>query len=266
MLDLAQKAIGRLQLCASLFRHQARLLQGGQGLQGGAHAQLGKLAAAHHLQQLADEFNFADAACAQLDITLLRAFARCAQRRLAADLCVQLAQGFKYAVIKVFAKHERNYHIGQRLGAGFVAYRPAGGGAAFEPGQALPFAPLQQKVFFQRRQRDSRRPRIAIGAQRQIDTKDLAVLGVLGNMGADQAHQFIEILLVADLPTAIGAACGLAFAFIDKNDVDIAGGIEFARAQFTHAHDPQHAVLPQQVLRPAMQFGQLGAAVGASVF
>ncbi|MPM86619.1 hypothetical protein SDC9_133709 [bioreactor metagenome] len=62
VLHLAQEDIGTAQRIGNLGAHQIGLHQALQRFQRGATAQLGELAAAHHLQQLHDEFDLADAA------------------------------------------------------------------------------------------------------------------------------------------------------------------------------------------------------------
>ena len=61
VLDLAEEDIGLGQRLGALARHQAGARQALQRVQCWARAQFGELAAAHHLQQLHDEFDFADA-------------------------------------------------------------------------------------------------------------------------------------------------------------------------------------------------------------
>ena len=62
MLNLAQEGIGAAQGVGNLGTHQIGAHQTLQRLQRRAAAQLGELAAAHHLQQLHDEFDLANAA------------------------------------------------------------------------------------------------------------------------------------------------------------------------------------------------------------
>lgn len=85
----AQKHISLVQCLRCVGGHQTGLHQTGQRVQRCALAQLGKLPAAHHLQQLHGEFNFSDTATTELDI--VGAFGPpCAQaQRLRSNLLVQ---------------------------------------------------------------------------------------------------------------------------------------------------------------------------------
>ena len=62
VLHLAQKYISRAKRVGSGLRHEPSLGHTLQSVQRGAGAQLGKLAAAHHLQQLHGELDLADTA------------------------------------------------------------------------------------------------------------------------------------------------------------------------------------------------------------
>ncbi len=68
VLDAAQELVGRGQRIGRLLRHQAGARQALQRIERGPRAQLGELAAAHHLQQLHGELDLADAAARQLHV------------------------------------------------------------------------------------------------------------------------------------------------------------------------------------------------------
>ena len=101
VLDLTQEHIGRIELGGGLGLHQPARGQALQALEGGAGADLGKLAAAHHQQQLHDELDLADAAARQLDVICPLRPAGGAALGLAADFLVQLAQALEDAVVQV---------------------------------------------------------------------------------------------------------------------------------------------------------------------
>ena len=171
---------------------------------------------------------------------------------------MQHAQRVKHVVVQVAAKHKRRDHCAQlqrkrAAHAGQGRYHPA-----FEPGKALPFAALGLQIFFQRAQRDRRRPGVAIGPQRQIDTKHKAMLGGLAHQCVQRTHQFAEIFLVGDAAAPQFVACSLALAFVDVNQVDVAGHIELARAKLAHGQHAQAAGRALEALRLAvaqLQFG-----------
>jgi hypothetical protein len=77
-----------------------------QAAQRAARAQLGELAAAHHLQKLHDELDFADAATRQLDVVGAFRPTGAASHRMLADLAVQHAQRIKHPVVQVAPKHK----------------------------------------------------------------------------------------------------------------------------------------------------------------
>ena len=95
VLDPAQEDIGGLPAARRSPAASARAPPALQRLDGGAGADLGELAAAHHLHQLHDELDLADAAARELDV--VGRSGRLAQRAWAslADLAVQLAQASK---------------------------------------------------------------------------------------------------------------------------------------------------------------------------
>ena len=69
------------------------------------------------------------------------------------------------------------------------------------------------------------------------------------NHGLHSLDDLGEILMVADTPCSagssrcIGCASGLAILVIDINQINVTRHIEFARAQLTHANNPQRGFL-----------------------
>ena len=243
VLHLAQERIARGQLGGGVGLHQAGLHQSLQATQGAAGADFGKLAASHHQHQLHDELNLANATARQLHIVGALGPAGGAALCFVTDLAVQLAQPFKDAVVQVAAvnKGRDQRTQGQRPAAGDCAARRHH--AALEPGKALPLAALDLEVLFQHGQAGHRRARVAVGAQRQIDTKHKPVVGGL----ADQCVQALghprKVLVHAGGAGAVGAACGLAVFFVDVDQVDVGRHIELACTELAHAHDPEvHAL------------------------
>jgi len=239
VLDPAQEHVGARQRIGGFGRHQAGAGHAFQRLQRGASAQFGKLPAAHHLQQLHGEFDFADAAARQLDVVGALGPARAALAGVAADLVVQRAQRLEHVVVEVLAEHEGQHHSAQRLRRAARDGRARGNGAALHPGKALPFAALHQHVLFQRVQRTHRGPRIAVGPQRQVHAEHEAVLGGVADQAVDQLDGAGEVFLHRNLAAAVVAAGGLAVLVVDVDQVDVARHVQLARAQLAHADHPQ---------------------------
>ena len=65
------------------------------------------------------------------------------------------------------------------------------------------------------------------------------MFGGFAQQGKHRPHELAEILLVRNAPAPVACACGVAIVVVHVNQVDIAGDIELARAQFTHAHNAQ---------------------------
>ena len=103
---LAQKYIGRTQGLRGGGGHQSRFGQARQGAQRRAGAQLRKLPAAHHLEQLHGEFNFADPAARQLHVVVALGSPGTALGGMVADLAVQHPQGIKHAIVQVAPEHK----------------------------------------------------------------------------------------------------------------------------------------------------------------
>ena len=115
VLDVAQKFISARQRIGGVLRHQAGAGHALQGAHGGAHAQLGKLTAAHHLQELHGEFDFTYAATRELDVIGALGVTGAAALGLLANLPVQAAQGVKHVVVQVAPEHKRQHHGAQIL-------------------------------------------------------------------------------------------------------------------------------------------------------
>ena len=239
VLDLAQEGVGLGQRLGGLGRHQPGARQALQGFERGPAAQLGELPAAHDLQQLHGEFDFAYAAARQLDVVGAPRVAGAALGRMLADLAVQRAQRVEHAVVEIAAEHERQDHAAQRLDFGRAQGVARCDHATLEPGKAFPFAALRLQVFLERGQRHRRRAGIAIGPQRQIDAEHKAMLGHFADQRIDALDRAGEIFMVGNAAPAIGLARGLAFVFVDVDQVDVAGDIELACTELAHAHDPQ---------------------------
>ena len=132
--------------------------------------------------------------------------------------------------------------------------RPVGGTCrrhhpAFEPGKALPLAALGLQIGFQRSQRNGWRPRVAVGAQRQIEPEHKTVLRGLPHQGKHSPHPFAKKLLVGDAAPARVRSCRLTVLIVDVNQINVAGDVEFAGTELAHAHDAQLAALAIRIER-----------------
>ena len=150
VLHLAQKHIRLRQLQRRIGRQQPGRGQAFEGAERGAGAQLRKLPAAHHLQQLYDEFHFADAAARQLHIVVTLRVGGATLGGVLADLAVQDAQRVEHAVVQVTTENKGRDQRAQGAGAGRADGRLRCNHARFEPGQALPLAALALEIVFQR--------------------------------------------------------------------------------------------------------------------
>ena len=152
VLYTAQEDIGVRQCLDGICCHQTGTPKTLQSVQCGSGAQFGKLAAANHLKQLDNEFNLADTASGQLDVVGAFGVPCATPSSVFADLLVQHTKRFKNAVVQVTPKDKGKYDRSQSLSRAALHSRTWRYHTALEPGKALPFAPLNLKVFFQRAQ------------------------------------------------------------------------------------------------------------------
>ena len=253
VLDLSQKHIRRMQGVGRGLRHQARFGHALQSVQGRAGAQLGKLSAPHHLQQLDNELDLPDAPARQLDVIGPLGMTRTALGRVVPDLMVQGAERLKNVVVQVTAEHKGQHHAAQSLRR-TVAQSAAGRDhAAFHPGKALPFTALHQKIMLQGVQRHHAGARVAIGPERQVHPEHKTVFGGLANQGIHAFDGAGKVLLAADLVAPLAVARGLAVFFVDINQVNVAGHVQLARPELAHAHHPHFGPLAARFEGRAMQ-------------
>ena len=237
--DPAQKHISLAQRIGGGLWHELGARQPRQGVQRGPGAQFGELPAAHHLQQLHGELDLADAAAREFHVVGAARVAGGALGRVFADLAVQDAQRIEHAVVEVLAEHERQHQGTQCAGAAVAHTDARCNHAALEPGKTFPLAALHQEVGFQRTGGDRAWPGISVGPQRQIDAKHLAVFGHFTDRVVDVLDRLGEVLVVADAVAAVFVAGGLAVFVVDVDQIDVAGDVELARAEFAHADHPE---------------------------
>jgi hypothetical protein len=87
------------------------------------------------------------------------------------------------------------------------------------------------------------------------------VLGGIAHQRIDGLDHLGKKLLVGNAPAAFGVAGRLAVLVVDVNQVNVAGHIEFTRAQLAHANDAQLAQLALRGAWGAMLLLQRGIAV-----
>ena len=143
-----------------------------------ALAQRRLAAAADQLQRLHQEFDFADAAGAALDVV-----GEFLARDFRVDHRLHLAQAVERAVVEVAAVDERT----QRRQEAFAGGDVAGDRPRLLPGIALPVAAFALEVLLHRRERQRHAPGVAERPQAQVDAMAEAV-------GGDFVEQLRQLL------------------------------------------------------------------------
>ena len=208
------------------------------------------------------ELDFANAAAREFDVVVALGPPGAALGGMVANLAVQHAQGVKHAVVQVAAKHKGHHHRAQLQGQRPFGAACRGHHPAFKPGKALPLAALGLQIAFQRVQRHRRRPRIAVGPQRQVKPKHKTVLRGLAHQRINGAHPLAKILLVGNAAPALGRARRLAVLVVDVNQVNIAADVQFTRAQLAHADHAYRALVARGSARRAVRGFQVCAGLG----
>ena len=213
-----------------------------------AGADLGKLAAAHHQQQLDDELDLADAAARQLDVVGALGPAGGAALGLVADLAVQLAQALEDAVVEVAPVDEGGHQRTQRQRAAAADRQPRRHDAALEPGKALPLAALHLQVLLQHGQAHDRRApscRWAAAPGRRERRSRRRWCRRSARTAAWRHRRSIRGTMTGRGPA------GLAVVLVDVDQVDVGRDIELARAELAHADDPEvaHAAAAHRAAR-----------------
>ncbi len=197
-------------------------------------------AAADQLKYLGDEFDFANAACAQFDVVL-----QAAPPHFTGDHALHVAQRLDDAEIDIATEHERPQRFAQLLAVG--VFRTAHQ-ARLHHRIALPVAPLLLIVVFQRREAHHQWAAVAERPQPHIDTIDEAVDGLLiQRLDQPLAQAGEELGIVQLAPPALG----LAVFRVGEDQIDIRREIQLATAQLAHAEDQQRLRLAGGVARRA---------------
>ena len=264
--DLAQEAVGRGQRVAVRGRHVAARGQPVERGQRVAAHDAWVLAGVDELQDLGDEFDFADAAPAQLDVHPLPV----APRQRALHPRLQVVHVLDRAEIEIPAQDERRHLVQKPL-----AQRPRPGNrAGLEQRQPLPRLAPRLVIGQRLRDRVDERPVVAVRPQAQIDPKDEPA-GRAATQGVRQAAgQFGKEL--PRIHPALASPRGRAgVALVHVDEVDVRTEIQFAAAQFAHPeHDERDrpssagfrfhddvAVVPDET-RPRVLVGALHRGIG----
>ncbi len=218
VLEAAKERVGAAQLGRPRGIDEAALGDPAQRAAGGSRAQSRVAPAAHHLVELHDELDLADAAAADLDVV-----------RLAApggglgDARVQLAQRVEHAVVEIAA-------IDEGLDVLFHALRRAGHHARFQPRIALPGARVRDEIVLERRERGDERAAVAERAQAHVDAECRAFVGELRQ---ERDH------LAARLDVTLGAG---RIVVVEEDEVHVGGDVELLAAQFAEpGHGERHS-------------------------
>ncbi|MGF6664398.1 hypothetical protein QF000_006066 [Paraburkholderia atlantica] len=258
MFELAQKAIRLRQLHAHRGVHQPMRGRVAQHRERRPHAKAGVLAAADQLEHLRAEFDFTDAAAAELDVVGLVGAHRRTALRLLADLQMQRADRADHAEIQIASIDERRDDRVElllqplRRGAHSFGYEPA-----LDPRVTLPLAALHVEILFQHAEAAHQRARIAVRPQTHIDTKHVAVGGDLRERADQPLAEPREELLGRERRAL--AAGGLAVVLVDEDQIDIRRHVQLAAAELAHADHAQREPLALLVARLAIQRFELGA-------
>ncbi len=235
VLDTAQEDVALGQTLGGGRLHQRARAQALQALQGRTRADFGELPAARDQHQLHDELDLADAAARQLHVVGALGPPGGAALCFVADLAVQLAQAFEHAVVQIAAIDKGRHEFAQRQRTPTDHAGARGHHAALQPGKTLPLAALHLKVLLQHLQAAHRRAGVAVGAQREVDAKDEAVVGGLADQRVQPLGHAGKELVRAD---ALRTGC-FALVLIDIDQVDVGGHVQLARAELAHADDPE---------------------------
>ena len=195
-------------------------------------------AAEDQLLRLGEEFDLADAAASELDIVAGDRDARVPA--MAVNLALDGVDVLDGGVVQALAPDE-GLHVlqEQRARVGI-----AGALTRLDPGRALPILAhaLVVKLGGHRRNRDLGCPRI--GPQAQIDAKDVAIRGRLGEKLDEALHQ-------VDRGGALFAAAreGKAVLVVEDDKIDVARIIELETAHLAHGQNDEPGALLQRLGR-----------------
>src|SRR5690606_8501494 len=204
----------------------------------------GLAAAADQLQALHQEFDFADAAGAELEIV-----GQFALLHFAGDQRLHLAQAVDGAVVEVAAVDEGPQGAQQFLaGLDVAGHRPR-----LDPGVTFPVAALALEVLLHGIEAQGQPARGAEGAQAQVD----AMAEALGGGVAQQLRQALAEAGEPGLRIQRPRAVALAGFAVGVDEVDVGAEVQFAAAQLAQAEHHQLLFAAADVADAAMTLRQL---------
>ncbi len=232
----AQRLVGSGQGGHRVGRQMAGAAQSGERGLGGGRAQGRVAAAPDELEHLRAELDLAYAALPELQVVAQQALLRRAVRPQGRALVgVHTALHRAYVrdrgEIQVAAPDERPY----RLEEASAERQVAGHRARLYHRRALPGLRRTLVIGECREQRDGRRRGAGIGAQAQVDAEHVAAGVALGHQGHEVACEPGE-----DGAERVGVI-GMRFRVEDKDEVHIAGKVEFPRAELAHREHAEAA-------------------------
>ncbi len=242
VLQPAQEQVSLAQCGAILGRDLSGGNQCIQRHQQATLAQCRFTATADQLQCLAQEFDFADATGATLDVLV-----QLAARDLGGDRRLHFAQAIERGEIEVAAVHERAQGLQPRFTGGDVA----GHRARLQPRIAFPVAALALEILVHRRERQRDAAGAAERAQTQVDAVAEAIDGGFVQQLGQALAETGEILFGGQRTRAIGFAA----VRVGVDQVDIGTEVELATAQLAEA---KH----YQLLRDAFAIANHAVALG----
>ena len=171
MLDPAQEFVGRGELVARLNRDPVACGKNLERFERRAHPQFGMPSTRNQLLGLCEEFDFANAATADLDVMAFNGDFVLAAEGL--HLPLHVMHVGKRREVQMLAPHERG-DFGEQSLAGLQI---AGTWQRLDHRRAFPCAAFALIIVQRCRDRDSDRRRSWIGPQPQVDTEDIAIDG-----------------------------------------------------------------------------------------
>ena len=230
VLDPPQEPVILEEVAGRIGGDPAPLGQFVQRLVGAPAAQLRCASAGDELLGLDEELDLANAAPPELHI--VTADGDVVEAAMAIDTGLHRLDVGDRREVEIFAPDEGRQLLEERL-----ARRPvARDGAGLDHGGALPVAPRALVIAHRRIGGDRQRHRARVGPQPQIGAEDIAVGGPFADDPHQPPHDAREGV------DRFGRIGGDRLLGIEEHDqVDIAGIVQFARAQLAHAEDEQAA-------------------------
>ncbi len=232
MFQLAQEDIGFFQFLLHRRVGFAFFLQALQGAECGRITQVGIAPALDQLLGLAEKFDLADAAAADLDVMPLQRDFR--KALMGVDLRLDCLDIFDGGEIHGLAPDEGREEVNE-----FLTRREIpGDGPRLNHGGAFPVLSLAFVIDMGGADREGDGCRAGIGPEPEVGAEDISVAGAFLHHGDKVAGDAHEAVLHR-------AAAGIGdLVRLEQDDhVDVGGIVEFPRPELAHAEDDESAVL-----------------------